>query len=74
MADTRDRPRVGSMQIMEKRPGPMYFDSWAVCPKPGCLNNERDGTAHYQPAAAEWRCHNGHRWDERNGLWEVQGR
>lgn len=62
------------MQVMPVRPGPTFFDSWAVCPDPQCGSNERDGTVWFVPHADEYRCSNEHRFTEETALWEVQAR
>lgn len=56
------------------KPSSMFEDSWVVCPAPGCRCNERDETAHYSFSAARWSCNNGHIFDERYALLEIQGR
>jgi hypothetical protein len=74
VTDTRNRPRSGAMHVMHERPSPLFYDSWAVCPERGCTCGERDNTAWFNYASARWQCNNGHVWDERYGLWEVESR
>lgn len=76
VAETRDRPRLGALQLMVERPGPMFYDSWAVCPgkHEGGLLSERDGAVWMDHANDCYRCQDGHIFDHRHAVWEVEGR